>query len=260
MANGFVETLRQFGTFAALIIFGIVLLAVLGSGTSIGRAMLPQPVTDAVAKLLPWSRITDASATATGEYQLQVSGNAQLRTVHVRRVHDMTTAWTFDPEAEFPQAGIFALTRFRHNLKPGSSNQSESFEARVRQALIETLAPKHFEPAESTPADICINVFGAIENEIAINELGNVFDRPDSREWPLAVKTALTHDSGEKVTTIARGSLVLEVIEPRSGHVLWHAAAIADIVVEVRDAEKYRRVHSAITEMLRKFPPGNVNQ
>lgn len=102
MPNDFVQTLTQAGTIAAIFIGGVILLAVLSSGTSIGRAMLPQTVNDAVSKLLPWSHITDASATATGEFQLQVSGNTQLQTVNVRHAQDMTIAWTFDPAAESP--------------------------------------------------------------------------------------------------------------------------------------------------------------
>lgn len=150
------------------------------------------------------------------------------------------------------------MTQIRHNLKPGSSIVPEKFEARVRQALIETLAPRQFVPSESAAADICINIFGAIEDEISVEDLGGAFGSPDRREWTSAVETALTHGAGETVTTIARGSLVLEVIDPKSTQVLWHAAAMADIVVEVDDAEKYRRTQFAIAEMLRKFPPARL--
>jgi len=255
MQHDLIETLIKFGTISGVIIFGMILLAVLGSGTSMGRAMLPRSVTDAASSLLPWSRITDAIATGDGDFRLKVAGNAQLQTVYVRSVRDMTIAWTFDPAAESPQTGTYAFTRLRHNLKQGSKIVPEEFEARVRQALIEVLAPKQFYPADLPAADLCISVFGAIENEVAVQDLGAAFDRPNDREWTSAIATALSQNVGEKITTIARGSLMLDVVDRRSSQVLWHALAVASFVVELSDAEKYRRTQAAIAEMLRKFPP-----
>ena len=110
MPTDFVQTLTQFGTILAIVIIGIVLLAVCASGTSLGRALLPQAVTDVVSKLLPQSLITDATATDYGEFQLDVSGNTRLKKVHVHRGDGMTIAWAYDAALMFlrqVRAGIF---------------------------------------------------------------------------------------------------------------------------------------------------------
>ncbi|QDV24192.1 hypothetical protein [Aureliella helgolandensis] len=120
VASTLVETLTQFGVIIAIAIFVIVMLAMGASGTSIGRYMVPQAVIDVMSKLLPSSFITDATATAYGDFQLDMSGNARLKKVNVHRSDGMTIAWAFDPTIEFPQTGTFALNSFRHNLKSSS--------------------------------------------------------------------------------------------------------------------------------------------
>ena len=49
MLSGNIAILGQVGAVLFLLIVGIIVVLVLGSGTSIGRAMLPSPVTDVVA-------------------------------------------------------------------------------------------------------------------------------------------------------------------------------------------------------------------
>ncbi len=121
IANSIVESITQFGVMIAIVVIVAVMLATTASGKSITRFLLPRAVTDVVSKLLPRSLVTDAKATDFAQFQLQVSGTAHLKTVHVRRLAEMTIAWTYDESIEFPQTGMYAFNRFRHNLKTGRS-------------------------------------------------------------------------------------------------------------------------------------------
>ncbi|XZE56000.1 DUF4136 domain-containing protein [Planctomycetaceae bacterium SH139] len=258
IANTIVQTITQFGVLLAFGVIMIVILAVCASGTSIGRYMLPRTVTDVASKLLPQSFITDAEATFTGDFILQVGGTQRLTSVHVHRGDGVTIAWAYDESIEFPQAGTYAFSNFKHNLKADSALKPQRVKARIEKALADTLAPKNFEPAEAPAADICISVFGALEDEVSLQAITESFDRPDDDEWREAIRTAMAHGRDEETTTLGRGSLVLDIFDSRTTEVLWRAAAISNMVVDVEDTEKERRTSLAISEMLRRFPPSRV--
>ena len=251
------DGLIQFGAILAIAVIAIVVFAVCAAGTSAGRAFLPRTITDVVSKLLPGRIITDVAAPGLGEFQVEVQGKGQSRTVHVRRRDGMTIAWTYDVTASFPQSGTFAITALQHNLTPKSAVAPENFKARVQQALTDVLEPKRFQPAPPEIANMWITVFLAIEDEVTLETLSEAFNQPDGHEWGTALRTALQYDSVGDVATLARGSLVLNVVDSRSAKVLWHAAAMADIVVDVTQEERERRTRKAITEMLLWFPRPN---
>ena len=234
----------------------VLIIIVLGSaGTPIGRAMLPRSVTDAVSKLLPRALIRDATANADGETIVLVGDKSNPKNVHVRRGDGRTIAWTYDAATQFPRSGTFAFTSFRHNLKPGSTVVPENVKAHVENALTDALAPKQFLPAERDVADVLIRVFGALEDEVELRTIGEAFNQPDGYEWGTALRTALQHDNVGETATFARGSLMLELIDSQTGRLLWEAVAMADVVVDVSEAERDRRTRQAIFELFAKFPP-----
>lgn len=254
MSDEILRALIQFGIFIAIILVAIVALALCASRTSLGRAVLPRAVTDVVARLLPRSFVEAASATGSDEFQLRVSGAARLKTVQVRRRDGMTIAWTFEQGSGPPRAETFAFTRFRHKVSPGSQVDPEEVRTRILGALVDTLAAKRIEPAAEETADIWITVVAALEDEISLAALEETLVDPDRHDWVAAIRTAAEHGASGG-DTIGRGSLVLDAVDSQSGKVLWRAAAIADIVVEVSDSEKDSRVGRAIAEMFRNFPP-----
>lgn len=240
---------------ATLVIVVLFMCLVCSSGTSLGRALLPKAVADAVAKLLPRTLIRDASANVDGDIVVTAGGTEHAKTVYVRRHSGMTFAWTCDAASEFPRRGNFAFTSLQHNLKPGSTIVPEKVKSRIQSALTEVLASKAFQPADPDDADIWIRVFAALEGEVELQTLSGVFDQRDGYAWGTALRTALQHDSVHESATFARGSLLFDVVDSKSGRVLWQAVAIADIVIDVSSDERDRRTRQAITEVFRRFPP-----
>lgn len=257
MLGDLVQTLTQFGMTLTIVVIGIMLLAVCASGTSLGRALLPRAVTDVVSKLLPQSFITDATATDYNNFLLDVSGNSRLKQVNVRRCNGMTIAWTVDETQIVPQSGTFALISFRHNLNSDSTLVPEKVKKRVEIALADVLSTKQFQSADADLADLWISVFGALEDEVSLETITNSFERLDDLEWQAAVRTALSHVGVENAMKFGRGSLILDIVDSQTTEVLWRTAAIADMLVDVSDAEKERRTGVPIAEMLKKFPPRN---
>ena len=255
MNDQLLETLTQFGAIVFLVIIGVVLLAVAASGTSLGRGLFfpPPELTEVVSKLLPKAMITDATASGYGEFSVQVGGAARFRTVHVRRREGVTIAWSFDPAIKPPNNGTFAFTSFRHNLTPSSSVNPEEVRARIAKSLADSLAAKRFQPADGQAADLEIRIYGAIDEEISFEEFGDTFDPPDEREWKDVLGAAIHSDCGQPVTVIARGSLLLDILDAKSKNVFWRATAIADVASDDSDALRERRTEIAVSEMLRTF-------
>jgi hypothetical protein len=251
-----VDTLTRFAVMVAIVVASIVALVLVAAGTSLGRSLLPRVVTDVVSKLLPRARVRDAASTGVDEFAVEVTASEGPRTVHVRRSGEITLAWTFDTNAVFPKSGTFALTTFRHNLQPDSATSPVDVESRVRASLEAALQPKNFRPAGAEAADLKINVFGALEDEVTLDTIDAALEWPDGHDWPATLSAALQHGDAGETATFARGSLVLDVVDARTAKVLWHAAAIADIVVDADSAEQERRTLQAISGMLNHFPPG----
>jgi hypothetical protein len=247
--------MMQFALMVVIAVAGIVVLLVLASRTSIARAVLPRAVTDVLSKLLPSALITSAVSTAKDEFEIAVTTFAKPVLVHVRRSDGMTFAWTYDPDANVPENGAFAFTKFHHNLRPGSLVSPADVEARVRAPIEAALRPKKFLQADAEAADLHIGVFNALEDEVTIDTIDAAFDRPDGHDWAAALAAALQSGSVGETSTFGRGSLVVDVIDARTYVVLWHAVAIADIVVDAGPAEQERRTREAINGMLQHFPP-----
>lgn len=253
----FFNTLIQFGTVGFVTLVMLVLFMVIGSATPIGRAMLPESVTDVVTKLLPRTWIADVVATDDGRFELQVQGASRLKTVHVHHREDFTIACTYDTEQQCPQAGSYSFSEFRHNLRPGAASEPmpDMVRERIDSALRETLAAKQFLPIGGDTSDVLVSVFVAIEDEVPVDSLTDSFDRNNNAEWKAAVTTAMRHDGVQNPATIANGSILLDIIDSHSMQVLWRSAAIGKIVVDVTDLERERRIWLTVSEMLKAFPP-----
>jgi hypothetical protein len=231
----------------------LVVLAVLALRRAVFQESQPRSVFDAVDPLLPGSEITSADE-GVGEITVQVSGEDEPVKVHIHRVRSMTVAWVNNCDESRSNARTFALKEFRHNLKPGSLMSSELIESQISRSLSGVLVDKQYLPDKVEEADLWVSVYGAIDGEISLDLLEEVFNRPGEQEWAEAVHSALTKMVGENATTIARGSLILDVGDARTTRVLWHATAMADILVDVSEEESDRRIKLAISEMLREFP------
>lgn len=250
-----VEIIAQNLLVVFVLVIAIVLLAVLFSGKSMSRLLLPRPVDEAVAKLLPRGLISDAAAKPSGEFQVQVKVGGKPQTVFVKRLAGATFAWAYDPTEECPASGSFAFTGLRHNLRSDSAISPTEVEHCIERALNDVMAAQDFQTAEVEEATIWIDIFGALEDEFSLDTIPEVFDESDREDWAAALRTALQHDNVGDVAIFARGSLLLHVLDSKSQRVLYRAATMFHIVVDVNEDERERRTREAITQMLQHFPP-----
>lgn len=261
MPDDILQSVTHFGIASLIVLVFVVLIVAVGSGTSLGRAMLPDSVTTVVRKLLPFGSITDGSADGIGHFKIRVQGTNRLKTVNVQRFDKIMVAWTSNPDQSCPQSGTFAFAEYRHNLAADadadadSPSNPEKIKSRIESALDDSFASKQFIRSDTDSADILVSVFTAIENEVPVETLQDSFDHDDNEEWKSAIKAAMQHDGAETPATIACGSMTIGVFDASSKQVLWRAATIGQIVVDVSESERKRRIDSAISAMLKHFPP-----
>lgn len=208
---------------------------------------------DVVSLLLPEGRVSHAPASVSGAVEIEVEGAATLRTVHVRHRPPVTVAWTCDSQLPMPDGRTFSLQSFDHNLDAESEWDAAAEQAFAVQSITLALAPKGFEH-KADEFDLAIRMFASIRDRISVDELGDAFAGPDNTEWKRALGTALQHNT-HRPAVIAKGSLVLDVVDVATGNVLWRAAAVADVASDDAPAARRQRTEQAISQMLEHFPP-----
>ena len=236
-----------------IILLVVVVILLLGSQTSIGVAMLPEAVSDAVRQLIPRSLISDTTLSAQGEFDVLVNQAGGNIPVHVRQRNGMTFAWMDNSPINVPSPGTYAFSGWHHDLPVGSPINADKLKARIDVALQEALAPLGFTPASAESATIQISVFAADEDVVSLDTVTDAFNEPDGHQWATALQEAVQHDKVGEFRQFARGSLLLDVTKTDSGVWLRRAVGVADIVVDVSLAEKERRTRIAIKELLHNF-------
>lgn len=239
----------------AIILFVIVITLLCASQTSIGGAMLPEGVSDAVRRLLPRSLISDTNVNALGEIDVLVNQAGGKVPVHVRQHDGMTFAWLDNAAAEVPDHGTYAFSGWHQNVSPDSPIDAGRLKSRVEVSLREALATCGFTPAVAEAAAIEISVFVANEDVISLDTVSEAFNQPDSRQWATALQEAVQHDDVGQNRIFARGSLLLDIRNANSDTWLRRAVAVADIFLDVSSAEKERRMRVAMTGLFHKFVP-----
>lgn len=257
MSDDILQTIIQYGASAFVALLVLVVLVVISSTTDLGRAMLPDAVTSALAKLLPDSWIKDVKVKGPGLFELKVQGAAHLKTVYVRHAQHRTIAWTFDPAARCPQTGTFSIVDFYPDIRVAARSPIDraTVRTRISTALSEVLSTKGFQPVKQSDADILIRIVACVDQGIPIDDLQSSFGDRDIGEWKAALRTALQHDGVRNPTTLAQGTILMNLFDAASHTVLWRAAALGRFVVDVSERERDRRVRLAVSEMLDLFPP-----
>lgn len=239
----------------AIILFVIVIMLFGASQTSIGSAMLPEGVSDAVRRLLPRSLISDANVSGLGEFEVTVNQAGAKIPVHVRQHDGMTFAWIDNAEEAVPNYGTYLFSGWHHNICPDSPVDAGKLKSRVDGALREAMATCGFTRAGAEVSTIEISVFVADEDVVSLDTVTEAFNEPDGRQWATALQEAVQHDDVGQNLTFARGSLLLDIRRTDSDAWLRRAVAVADIVLDVSPAEKERRMRVAITGLFQKFAP-----
>ena len=111
---------------------------------------------------------------------------------------------------------------------------------RIRSAVESTLEAKGYSITKPGSADLLLDYRAAVRDRLQIDEVwrGRRLRGPVVRVWD--------------VTSYAEGTLLLDMLSPGEGDVVWRGSISGAISRETAD----KRINKAVSKLLKKFPPG----
>lgn len=143
-----------------------------------------------------------------------------------------------------PDHGLFAW-RQGSRLQPDPRLDAGKMDGMIRGALSDALADKGYELGTIDASNLWVGYLGALESALDNVLLDKLFGvNPD---WESA---------GGKNRRFEKGTLVVDIVEARTGRGIWRGAVQADVTFELTDAERRRRIRQAVDMLMAQFRVG----
>jgi hypothetical protein len=153
-------------------------------------------------------------------------------------VHILTARWK-----TAPVTGSFGWGYCLFRVSPDPSIQLSAVGERLHRAMAASLTAKGLTFADSDP-DLLVSYALASEAAVDEKELNNAYG--DLIKAPVqAAETALNYK---------RGTLVIDVVERVSGHLLWRGAIMAEADLSWPEERRQERCDAVVGELLRHYP------
>ena len=231
--------------FALGVIVAVAFIVVLGSRSSLGALLVPKDVQAATRKAAGGSTIVDAKIDPEGRFDLTMSGFGGPARMTAFRKGEITVSVGVR-SADIPESGSFAFWPPQAAVVSGSRITPEVLD-HIPEVIEKTLESKGFRPAAANEAPtLLIRCHVASDEPIEVRELDRLHGFADEG-W----------DSCEAALTAAfrQGSLIIDVSAGEADHLLWRAAAVAEVSLEDELPKKLARIDRAVVAMLEDFPP-----
>lgn len=154
----------------------------------------------------------------------------------------------FDRNADFRGIRTFGIYQVSADARTiGELNSNRVYNA-IRTAMME----RGFR--ESPNPDIWINAVATVRSSRSVSSTttGNQWQtggRYRPYRWGPSIYRTQYH-----VTTIREGVLIIDIIDARSGHLIWQSVGRRNIDRRFRD-NREQRINQYVREMLSNFPP-----
>jgi hypothetical protein len=116
----------------------------------------------------------------------------------------------------------------------------------IHESLLKTLEKKGFVKTDAAP-DFLVSY--------ALTSGANLDETELDEAYGDAAKS-MPHASGNpaKPDQYRQGTLIIDIVEAKTKHLLWRGAILADIEVGLSDEQKRARCQGAVDELLRHYP------
>jgi hypothetical protein len=154
---------------------------------------------------------------------------------------DVQSDW--DPQADFGRLKTWDW--FPKSRPPTLDPRLDSglLDARIRQAVENELAAKGFKPRGGPNADFFVSHTVAIHQKITASSLNDFYGPSYGRV------------SRVYVDEYEVGTLVIDVLDPRKGQVIWRGSYQARLTPATNPSEREERVNTAVHAVMERFPP-----
>jgi hypothetical protein len=144
-----------------------------------------------------------------------------------------------DPGADFSHLLRYAWAEGEIEGKGNLRTSPEVVDQIIQEIVSDELARRGYRPAGPEAPDFLVQYHAAVNADLKMQSV--VRDSGGSTRGP--------------ATSVRRGALVLDILEPASQAVIWRASSEVDLDKTAPRAERVDRVRTAVIAMLDKFPP-----
>ena len=165
--------------------------------------------------------------------------------------------YEFDYEQAFPFGGYQTYRWYDddHNSRESQYRRRNSSDQRVRNTANQELVQRGFREAPRGAADFWVNY------HVTKRQTQRVSGQEQGMHGGVGVGTygksvSVGYSSGPSVKTYEDGTAVFDVIDIRSGKIVWRGVAEGRLKNKMSKADKEQLTITVVHELLNQFPPG----
>jgi hypothetical protein len=165
--------------------------------------------------------------------------------------------YDIDYDQTFPFAGYQTYRWYDddHNSREGQYRRRNSSDQRVRNTANQELMQRGFREAPRGAADFWVNY------HVTKRQTQRVSGQEQGMHGGVGVGTygksvSVGYSSGPSVKTYEDGTAVFDVIDIRSGKIVWRGVAEGRLKNKMSKADKEQLTITVVHELLNQFPPG----
>ena len=165
--------------------------------------------------------------------------------------------YEFDYDQAFPFGGYQTYRWYDddHNSRESQYRRRNSSDQRVRNTANQELVQRGFREAPRGAADFWVNY------HVTKRQTQRVSGQEQGMHGGVGVGTygksvSVGYSSGPSVKTYEDGTAVFDVIDIRSGKIVWRGVAEGRLKNKMSKADKEQLTITVVHELLKQFPPG----
>ena len=165
--------------------------------------------------------------------------------------------YEFDYDLAFPVGGYQTYRWYDddHNSRESQYRRRNSSDQRVRNTANQELVQRGFREAPRGAADFWVNY------HVTKRQTQRVSGQEQGMHGGVGVGTygksvSVGYSSGPSVKTYEDGTAVFDVIDIRSGKIVWRGVAEGRLKNKMSKADKEQLTITVVHELLNQFPPG----
>lgn len=160
----------------------------------------------------------------------------------------VTVNTDYDPGADFAALKTYAWLARKAGATGDPRLDSTLLHERIRSAVEAQLAARGYEKVAVGRADFLVAYHTAIERKIDVDTIYRGYGyRSGAWGWGVGHETV--------VYEYDRGTLLLDVLDPKAHRLLWRGSASAIVSEQSTPEQRTKRVNEAVAKLLDRFPP-----
>lgn len=160
---------------------------------------------------------------------------------------EVSSDW--NPDADFSRLHAWSWLPQAQPVSGDPRLDSALLDQRIRSAVESELGARGFAKAETAAADFLVAYHVALERKLVATTIDDFYGGVGYHHWPRPGYTQTY------VHEFEVGTLMLDVLDPRSRELIWRGTAQAEIIPDATPEEREARVREGVRRILERFPP-----